>query len=154
MIETRPLPATGNPLDQPFWSAAYDDRLMMQTCGSCSEMRFPPRPMCPQCQSEACAWQDVSREGVIWSFASPRSPLLPAFEALAPFVTIIGALRAHPAIRIAAMALKDEHGEVTGITADDIMIGQPVQLLFRRITADCALPYWLLAPPANERAPD
>lgn len=144
MIETLPLPATDNPLDREFWANALAGRLVVQTCDACAEMRFPPRPMCPHCQSEDSVWNEVSPEGTVWSFACPAPPLLPAFEAMAPYVTIIGALGAHPAIRIAGMAIADDAGSVTGVTAADVAIGQPVRLLFRKVSEDCALPFWCL----------
>ncbi|WP_374596161.1 Zn-ribbon domain-containing OB-fold protein [Sphingosinicella sp.] len=151
MIETIPLPATDDPLDRPFWSNALEGRLVIQACAVCGEMRFPPRPMCPHCQSEDSIWNEVAPEGAVWSFACPARPLLPAFEAMAPYVTIIGALGAHPAIRIAGMAAAGDAGSVTGLTADDVRIGQPVRLLFRQVSADCALPFWHLGPPPTRK---
>lgn len=144
MIETIPLPATDDPLDRAFWTNALQGRLVVQSCGACGEMRFPPRPMCPHCQSEDSIWNEAAPEGTVWSFACPARPLLPAFEAMTPYVTIIGALDAHPTIRIAGMAVADDEGSMTGITADDVRVGQPVRLLFREVSNGCALPFWRL----------
>jgi uncharacterized OB-fold protein len=151
MIEGLPLPATGDPIDAAFWDAACEDRLVLQACGDCGEPRFPPRPMCPHCQSESIAWIDDDGRGTVWSYAIPSPPLLPAFEAMLPYVTVIGALVSHPHIRIAGMAVREDGEGPTGLGADDIAVGQSLQLIFRPVSDECALPFWRLgAAPATE----
>jgi uncharacterized protein len=142
MIEGLPLPSLDDPLDHAFWAAAAEGRLVVQACSACGEARFPPRPMCPHCQSEDCKWVEDDGAGHVWSFAAPRSPLLPAFEALLPYVTILATLESNPKIRIAGMAVGADGETSTGITASDIRIGQPARLRFRAVAANCALPVW------------
>lgn len=142
MIEGAPLPATDDPLDRDFWAAARQEKLVVQACADCGEWRFPPRPMCPHCQSENAVWKEVSGEGVVWSFAIPRSPLLPAFEALTPYVTIIGALKENPEIRIAGMAVKGDDGDARGVTEEDVNIGQTIKVEFKSVSEDCSVPCW------------
>jgi uncharacterized OB-fold protein len=147
MIESLPLPATDNPLDRDFWEHARRGRLVVQTCGDCGEMRFPPRPMCPRCQSEHTIWREDEGKGVVWSFATPRPPLLPAFEALLPYVVIIGALDSNPTIRIAAMAARDEDdAAMAAPAAGRIAIGQPIRIGFKAVSDECSLPFWRLRP--------
>ena len=146
MIEGAPLPATDDPLDRAFWASACREKLVVQACGDCGEWRFPPRPMCPQCQSENVVWKEVSGEGVVWSFASPRSPLLPAFEALVPYVTIIGALKENPQIRITGVAVRGDDGETKGVSESDVRIGQPIRVQFKAVSEDCTLPCWRIEP--------
>lgn len=148
MIEGFPLPATDDPLDSAFWAAARDGRLVIQACGTCGTRRFPPRPMCPACQSEHVTWQDDPGSATIWSFATPLPPLLPAFEAMLPYVTVIGALDSDPAIRIAGMAVGGDHNP-TGLTAADVRIGQPVSIGFIAASDNCALPVWRLDAPID-----
>lgn len=144
MIEGLPLPATDDPNDSAFWDAARAGRLVVQSCADCGKVRFPPRPMCPHCRSERPHWISDSGAATIWSFATPRPPLLPAFEAMLPYVTVIGALDSNPAIRIAAIAVASEDAAPTGLTAKDVALGQPVEMRFRFVTSACALPVWLL----------
>ena len=35
----------------PFWEYAARGELRVQACADCGELRFPPRPCCPHCQS-------------------------------------------------------------------------------------------------------
>ncbi|MHA3794173.1 zinc ribbon domain-containing protein [Sphingomonas sp. YL-JM2C] len=145
MIQGIPLPATDDPLDAEFWAWAREGRLVVQGCGQCGARRFPPRPMCPHCQSEEVRWDEDPGGGHIWSFATPRPPLLPAFEALLPYVVIVGALDSDPAIRIVGML----DGDLPD--GDAIAIGWPIHLVFKAVGDDCALPFWRLGPKATSR---
>ena len=78
----------------------------------------------------------------MWSFATPQSPLLPAFEAMLPYVTVLGTLASNPQIRVAGMAVGADGKTSIGIEASSIRIGQPARLRFRRATDSCALPVW------------
>ena len=146
MIEGMPLPATDDPLDREFWARARDGRLVVQSCGQCGAQRFPPRPMCPCCQSEEVVWRADPGGGRIWSFATPRPPLLPAFEAMLPYVVIVGALDSDPAIRIVGMM---DVGPGDRPDDDAITIGRPIHLVFKAVGDGCALPFWRLGPKAG-----
>ncbi len=144
MIEDIPLPATDDPVDAPFWQGALRSELLIQCCSHCGEMRFPPRPMCPQCQSHQCEWQAVSGRGRIWSFVAPASPLLPAFEALKPYVTALVELEEKPTLRVVAPVLIAPDGDIKGVQASEVSIGQAVTVVFKRFADDVAMPCWLL----------
>lgn len=146
MIQGIPLPATDDPLDSEFWAQARLGQLVVQCCEDCGEMRFPPRPMCPSCQSERIGWRKDDGEAVVWSFASPGPPLLPAFEALLPYVVVIGALRSNPAIRISGMAVVGNECEPDSLARLRIEIGQPICMRFRAMNEDCSLPIWSIEP--------
>lgn len=145
MIEGLPLPDTCDPLDRVFWDNALVGRLMLQACGGCGTVRFPPRPMCPHCQSESVTWQVDSGDATIWSFAVPSAPLLPAFEAMTPYVTVIAELTSNPAIRIAGMAVRGDDDPM-GLTAADVVVGQGVTACFRTVASACSLVFWRLDP--------
>jgi hypothetical protein len=145
MIEGTPLPATDDPIDAPFWAATLRRELVMQRCASCGKRRFPPRPVCPFCQSFAHEWQPVSGEGRIWSFAVPHPPLLPSFAALAPYNVVLVELAEDPAIRMVGNLVTLSGGEIGGINTVDptsIRIGQPVRAVFQRVADDVALVRW------------
>ncbi|WP_144079743.1 Zn-ribbon domain-containing OB-fold protein [Haliea salexigens] len=59
----------------PFWEAAREHRLEVPKCGACGTFRMPPRPYCPQCQSQEVEWTEISGKGTVYSFAlCNRSP--------------------------------------------------------------------------------
>tara|TARA_R110001592_G_scaffold363371_1_gene685504 strand:- start:115931 stop:116353 length:423 start_codon:yes stop_codon:yes gene_type:complete len=134
MLTSIPLPATDDPVDAPFWAGTQRSELLIQSCSGCGEMRFPPRPMCPTCQSQSSAWKPVSGRGIIWSFAMPSPPLLPAFEEMLPYVVGLVALEESPLLRIVGTTL---------IAPDVIAIGLPVKVAFRRYSDDVVLPCWV-----------
>ena len=144
MIENIPLPATDDPVDAPFWQGARLGELRIQTCEQCGQMRFPPRPMCPSCQSRDSHWQRVSGRGRVWSFAAPRSPLLPAFEKLTPFVVALVELEESHSLRMLGPVLFRVGGEVRGVSAADVRIGVGVSVDFKCYSADVAMPCWVL----------
>tara|TARA_R100001480_G_scaffold25913_6_gene36198 strand:+ start:2270 stop:2602 length:333 start_codon:yes stop_codon:yes gene_type:complete len=107
-------------------------------------MRFPPRPMCPSCQSSESRWQPVSGRGRVWSFAVPSSPLLPAFEKLTPYVVALVELVELPSLRMIGPVLLSAGGEVSGVRAEDVHIGATVSVDFRQYTDDVVMPCWVL----------
>jgi uncharacterized OB-fold protein len=44
-----------------FWSALREHRVVLQWCGSCGVVRFPPMPACPACG--ATGWHEVEAAG-------------------------------------------------------------------------------------------
>src|SRR5262245_13929527 len=99
MIDEIPLPFTTDPIDAPYWEAAKRGELVVQTCAA-GHRRFPPRPMCPHCQSVEYSWERMSGRGRVWSFAVPHPPLLPVFEKIAPYNVIVVELVEDASLRL------------------------------------------------------
>lgn len=144
MIENMPLPVTDDPIDAPYWQAALRSELVVQQCGQCGARHFPPRAMCPACQSTALQWRPVSGRGTVWSYAAPQPPLLPAFAAQLPYVTAVVALDEDPQLRIVGAVLNAATGSMQGVSAAAVRIGAPVRVAFLRCAEDVALPCWML----------
>jgi uncharacterized OB-fold protein len=142
MIEGALLPQVDH-ITRPFWEGTAVGELRMQTCGECGVMRFPPRPMCPRCQSLEVRWQAVSGRGEIWSFVVPHPPLLPAFMAVAPYNVIIVALEEDPELRMVGNLLASPDGEINEIDPATIRIGEPVEVVFQHVGEDVTLPRWV-----------
>jgi uncharacterized OB-fold protein len=145
MIEGTPLPSTDDPLDAPFWQAARRGELVVQTCGACGQRRFPPRPMCPTCQSMEHRWEPLSGQGRIWSFVVPHPPLLPAFAQVAPYNVIIVELAEDPSIRMVGNLVTSAGGPINEIDPGTITIGTPVRVVFEHVAEDVALARWVVA---------
>jgi uncharacterized OB-fold protein len=62
------LAPVSDPLTAPFWEAARRGRLVIQRCGSCGELRWPPLAGCPECRSRDTTWDAVAPSGTVWSF--------------------------------------------------------------------------------------
>jgi uncharacterized OB-fold protein len=113
-----------------FWEGTAAGELRIQACTNCGRLRFPPRVMCPHCQSIGREWQLVSGRGQIWSFVVPHPPLLPAYAALAPYNVITVSLEEDPSIRLVGNLVTGPDGAINEIDPSTIEIGQPLQVVF------------------------
>jgi uncharacterized OB-fold protein len=132
----RPIPQPDD-ATAPYWEGARNGELRMQACASCDRLRFPPRPMCPACQSFECRWERVSGRGEIYSFVICHPPVLPAFRELAPYAVALIELAEHPELRVV--------GNVLGADPAELSIGRAVEVAFEEIAPEVVLPQWRLA---------
>ena len=144
MIEGAPLPAVTED-SAPFWEGTARGELLMQRCSSCGHLRFPPRPMCPRCQSTELEWIPMSGRATVWSFVVPHPPLLPAFAELAPYNVVVVALDEDPSLRLVGNLVASPDGSINEIDAATIRIGMPVEVVFQPAGEDIVLPRWMPA---------
>ena len=130
-------------VSQPFWDGALAGELRVQRCGGCDRLRFPPRPMCPWCQSTDAGWNAMSGRGTIYSFVVAHPPLLPAFAAVAPYNVALVALDEDPTIRMVGNVVAAAGDPINSIDPATLQIGDPVQAVFDRVTDDVALLRWV-----------
>ena len=133
MASERPLPRPDD-ASQQYWQGCRDGELRMQRCTPCGHLRFPPRPMCPRCQSFECGWVPVSGRGTVYSWVVAHPPLLPAFVDLAPLVVLLVELEEGDDLRIV--------GNLLGEGPEDVAIGMPVEVAFEQVAAEVVLPQW------------
>jgi uncharacterized OB-fold protein len=138
------LPATDEPDSAGFWAAARERRFVVQQCGGCGRLRFPPRSHCRACQSAQFAWTDMSGRGRIWSYAVAHKPVLPAFEPYAPFPIVIVALEEDARLRIAGNVLAAPGAPINSVDPATLRIGQSVEVCFEKMAEDVMLPRWVL----------
>jgi hypothetical protein len=133
-----------------FWEGTALGQLRLQACGACGRLRFPPRVMCPHCQSVERGWRAVSGRGVIWSFVVAHPPLLPAYAPYAPYPVITVTLDEDPALRMVGNLVETADGPINAVDPATIEIGQPVEVVFsRRLRPDGTevfLPSWVRRP--------
>lgn len=134
---SRPLPLPDE-VTAPFWEGCRRGELLMQRCAECSRFRFHPRPLCPHCRTFAATWQRVSGDGVLYSFVICHPPVLPAFQANAPYAVALVELAEDPALRMV--------GGVLGAPPESLRIGQKLRVAFEEIADGVVLPQWRLAP--------
>lgn len=144
MIKNIPLPGTDDVHDEIFWKSTLESKLVVQHCSSCDEPRFPPRPMCPYCNSLSSIWKKCSGEGTIYSFVVPRPPLLPAFEELSPYIVALVALKEYPSIRMIGRLKTKAHVDIKSLEEVKFNIDDEVKVSFEKMADDVALPYWTL----------
>jgi len=138
------LPAIGED-EAPFWEATAKGELRIQQCAGCQRLRFPPRPMCPGCQSTQSTWARMSGRGTIYSFVVPHPPLLPSFSALAPYNVILVSLAEDPKIRLIGNLVNRAGDPINAVDPATIEVGQSVQVVFERISDEIHMPRWVRA---------
>ncbi|MFE1950726.1 MULTISPECIES: Zn-ribbon domain-containing OB-fold protein [Streptomyces] len=132
----------------PFWEYAAQGELRIQACANpdCGELRFPPRPCCPHCQSFDSEWRRMSGRGRIWSYVVPHPPLLPAYAAQAPYNAIVVELADAPRIRLVGNLVTRADAPLDSVDPAKIRIGAKVQAVFAEVEG-VVVPRWTLERP-------
>ncbi len=129
----RPLPLLDDD-SAPHWEAASRGELRIQRCTACRGWRFPPRPRCPRCGSDAVEWARVSGRGTVYSFVVAHAPVLPSFAARVPFAVALVELDEDPQLRVV--------GNLPGVPLAELQIGMRVEVDFEVVADGVALPQW------------
>jgi uncharacterized OB-fold protein len=134
-----------DPVTAGFWDATARGELRVQACTSCGRWRMPPRPMCPQCRSTGITWERTNGRGTVWSFVVAHPPLLPAYEAMAPYNVIVVALDEDETIRMVGNLVASRDGALDEIDPASIVVGEPVAAVFPTPVDGIVLPRWVRA---------
>lgn len=126
----------------PFWQGTARGELLVQACAACGQRRMPPRPMCFRCRSLLTRWDKLSGRGTIWSFVVPHPPLLPAYQAVAPYNVITVATEEDVSLRFVGNLLARPDGPINEIDPASIRIGEKVRVVFQPVE-DLFLPRWV-----------
>jgi uncharacterized OB-fold protein len=113
-----------------FWQGTAEGELPVQACASCGTLRFPPRVMCPVCQSTHRRWQAMSGRGTIWSFVVAHPPLLPPYAPYAPYPVITVTLAEKPSLRMVGNLVTGPGADINSVDPSTIEIGEPVRVVF------------------------
>lgn len=105
-----------------FWGATAEGRLVVQKCASCGYLRWPPGPVCNECQSREFAWTPMSGRGVIETYATYHRALDSRFKEDVPYT--IGMIELAEGPRIL--------GRITD-ELDRVAIGKPVRATFEKL---------------------
>ena len=130
----------------PFWDYAGRGELRIQACAACAELRWPPRPCCPHCQSFDSEWRNMSGRGRVWSYVFPHPPLLPAYAAQAPYNAVVVELAEAPRIRLVGNLVAAPDAPLDSVAPERLRIGVKVQVVFADVDG-VAVPRWMLERP-------
>lgn len=148
MIEGLLLPEVDEE-SAPFWEFAAAGELRVQRCASCGALRMPPRPMCPRCRSTEASWDLLSGRGRVWSWAVPHPPLLPAYEAMAPYAVVIVEVDEDPTVRFVGNLVETPDGPLDEVDPGTVRIGEPIRVVFPAPVDDgrgpVVIPRWVRA---------
>ncbi|GAB7032873.1 OB-fold domain-containing protein [Streptomyces sp. NPDC021749] len=131
----------------PFWEYAARGELRVQCCTDCDQLRFPPRPCCPHCQSFGSHWRKMSGRGRIWSYVVPHPPLLPAYADLPGYNAVVVELAEAPRIRLVGNLVTAADAPLNSVAPERLRIGAPVKAVFHTPPEGMTVPRWVLERP-------
>ena len=126
----KPLPQLDN-VNEEYWKAAREGRLLIQQCTECGNRQWYPRALCTQCGGDP-EWLEASGRGTIHTYTVVRQQGIPAFKAELPYVITMVELEEGPMI----------FGSMPGVDPDTVSIGMPVEVYFVAAAEDTGIPYW------------
>ncbi|MBX3628275.1 MAG: OB-fold domain-containing protein [Rhizobacter sp.] len=129
----KPLP-TLNDENRPFWTAAREGRLSMQTCTDCGHTRFPISHVCPRCLSYAFDWRTLSGRGHIYSYIVFHQVYHAGFKEDVPYNVALVQLEEGPRM----------YSNVVGVPNNVPKVGDAVQAVFEPVTPEITLPRFKL----------
>ena len=128
---TKPLPNLDDPTTEPFWRGTRERKLMAQRCPSCSYVRWPPGPLCPECQTRGGEWTEIQPTGTLWSIAEYHRAFDPTFNDETPYTVGLVELDDGPRM----------YGVMSGAPGS-FTPGEAVEAVFFEATTDVTLVRW------------
>lgn len=105
-----------------FWTSGADGRLRFLQCEACQCFVHPPRPICPNCHSEAVTPVAVPGTGVVDTFTINHQKWQPMLDV--PYVIARVAIDGAPGVYLTT--------NIVGCPIDAVDIGDPVKVAFEQ----------------------
>ncbi|HEY2812015.1 MAG TPA: Zn-ribbon domain-containing OB-fold protein [Acidimicrobiales bacterium] len=119
----------------PWWQAAAEHRLVVQTCRECGATRHPPAPRCWSCRAPAHEWTELPGTGAVYTFTVVHKSFIPGLEV--PHVVAAVELDASGNARLVT--------NIVGCAPSDVTIGMRVAVTWDDIAPDLSLPRFVPA---------
>jgi uncharacterized OB-fold protein/acyl dehydratase len=129
----RPRPAV-NRDNAFFFEGAAEHKLLIQRCTSCSQLRHPPGPMCPNCHSTEWDTVESTGRGTVHSYVVNHYPQVPAFD----YPLLVGLIDLEEGTRLVS--------NLVDIEPADVVIGMPVAVRWLDAGEGLTLPVFAPAP--------
>ena len=139
----RPVP-TPDRDSRPWWEAMARHELLVQRCGACARLRWPPRALCGDCGAFAWSWAPASGRATVASWIVNHHPFGDAFPS--PYIVVTGRLVEQDDILIPG-------GYAGPPDGGDLVMGAPLDAGYEDVEAEDRGTWTLLrwqpaAPPA------
>ena len=86
----------GDPVTRPFWEAARQHRLVVQTCRDCTHAQLYPRVLCTRCGGSDLELRDATGAGTVVAATEVHLPAHP--ELTPPYTTALIQLAEGPRV--------------------------------------------------------
>ena len=121
-----PLPT---PETRHFWEGTRAGELLVQRCGECRHVYFPPRPFCPKCASRNVATLKASGKAKLYSYVINQRPA-PGFTA--PYAIAVVELAEGPRMMTNIVGCPQ--------TPEALQLDMPLEVVFEKQTDEITLP--------------
>lgn len=138
MLKGMPSPAP-DPDTQPFWDGCAAGRLLVPRCQACGETRWPPGPMCPNCQSVDTEWIESTGRGRLYSWVTVVHPAHEVLVDQVPYV--VGLIDLEEGVRVV--------GNVVGCSADEVVANMALEMFMESREDGLQLPNFRTMREAN-----
>jgi len=100
-------------------------RLVGEICEKCNARIFPPRDVCPECETVEQREVAFSGRGQVYSYSTVYHPPR-GFEEFAPYTVALIKLDEGPLVT----------AQLTDVDGDEVEIGMPVEMVTRRLQSN------------------
>jgi len=130
-VPTKPLPSEFNAdeLDQPFWDAAAQHRLVVHQCKVCKR-RYWPASSCVQHGDKDMEWVPVSGRAKVYTYTVFHRPFLIERQKEVPYNVAVVELEEGPLM----------FTNIVGCANSDIKIGMSVRVVWEDVQPGVTLP--------------
>lgn len=119
-------------LTRPFWTAAKNNKLVLQKCQLCQTFNFFPKPWCIECGSRELVWTDAKPTGTVYSFTISRTVAMNYLGWQKDLPVLLCLIDLDDGVRM--------YAQVTDCSPEDIRIGMRVQVHFESISDEAGIP--------------
>lgn len=105
-----------------FWTSGADGQLRFLQCEECGTFVHPPRPVCPNCHSEAVTPAAVAGTGMVDTYTINRQKWQPVLDV--PYVIARVAIDGAPGVYLTT--------NIVGCPVEAVDIGDPVKVVFEQ----------------------
>ena len=130
----KPIPVPTE-LDQGFWDAVNERRLVVQYCNVHSRMQHPPEATCRECgNGDNLGWREVNGRGTINDYCVMYDTRTVALKEYQPFNIAVIKLDENPDIQFFSL--------LPGVPADEVPVGGSVEVMFEEVAPGTLIPEW------------
>jgi hypothetical protein len=129
-ISNKPLPEITDQT-RPFWTAAKNRKLVLQTCARCGARSFFPKPWCVECGCRDVPWTEARPTGTVYSYTVSRAVAMNLAGWQGELPVLMCLIDLDDGARL--------YGQVTDTAPETIRIGMRVEAYFEDISEEAAI---------------
>ena len=119
-------------IENPFYEAAKQRKLVIQKCQECGKIWWPIGYACPYCLSIEYQWAEMSGQGKISAWMRFHHNYFPSYSCETPYNVVQIELKEGPRL-ISNLVIEN------GVEEEFLSIGTPVETIFQDITDEVTL---------------